>query len=109
MGAAVIVFCPQFTRLFVGDGHPEVIPLVRTYMLTNGSCYVILGLLFVYRNALQGIGRAFVPMMAGASELVSAPSPPPCSEAQSATSGSVFPTRWPGSAPPSRWPSPTSG
>ena len=39
-------------------------------MLTNGSCYVILGLLFVYRNALQGIGRAFVPMMAGASELV---------------------------------------
>ena len=70
MGAAVIVFCPQFTRLFVGDGHPEVIPLVRTYMLTNGSCYVILGLLFVYRNALQGIGRAFVPMMAGASELV---------------------------------------
>lgn len=70
MGATVIIFCPQFTRLFVGDGHPEVIPLVRTYMLTNGSCYTILGLLFIYRNALQGIGRAFVPMMAGASELV---------------------------------------
>ena len=30
----------------------------------------VLGLLFIYRNVLQGIGYGFVPMMAGACELV---------------------------------------
>lgn len=38
-------------------------------MVTNGGFYVLLGLLFIYRNALQGMGYAFVPMMAGVSEL----------------------------------------
>ena len=69
IGIVVIVFCPQFTALFLGDGQTEIVHLVRIYMVTNGGFYVLLGLLFIYRNALQGMGYAFVPMMAGVSEL----------------------------------------
>ena len=32
--------------------------------------FIPLGLIFIYRNALQGIGDSFVPMMAGAYELI---------------------------------------
>ena len=69
IGIVVIVFCPQFTALFLGDGQTEIVHQVRIYMVTNGGFYVLLGLLFIYRNALQGMGYAFVPMMAGVSEL----------------------------------------
>ncbi len=65
----MIVFYPQLTRLFVGEGEPEVVRLVGTYMWSNASLYVILGMLFVYRHSLQGMGHAFVPMLAGVSEL----------------------------------------
>lgn len=69
IGIAVIMLCPQFTALFLGEGQSEIVHLVRIYMITNGGFYVLLGFLFIYRNALQGMGYAFVPMMAGVSEL----------------------------------------
>ena len=69
IGIAVIVFCPQLTALFLGEGQTEIVHLVRISMIINGSLFWLLGYLFIYRNALQGMGYAFVPMMAGASEL----------------------------------------
>lgn len=46
--------------------------LSRAHMLLciSLSCHWLLGLLFLHRNALQGIGKSFVPMMAGACELL---------------------------------------
>ncbi len=54
--------------LFVG-AQLEVISLAKIYLLTNGACYWILSLLFIYRYTLQGLGNSFVPTIAGIMEL----------------------------------------
>ena len=36
----------------------------------NAIFYPVLGILFIFRNSLQGMGYSFLPMMAGVSELV---------------------------------------
>lgn len=70
--AAVIVifFGGTFTKLFISDADVEVIKAAQQYLNTVAVFFPILGVLFIYRNALQGIGDAFVPMMAGVAELV---------------------------------------
>lgn len=69
-GAAVILFARPLTELFVGAESAEVIRLSRQYLMINGSCYIFLGLLFVYRNALQGISRSILALIAGVCELI---------------------------------------
>lgn len=66
----VLVFCPLLVELFVGSGQDQVMSMVNTYLHINAVCYFILGLLFVFRNVLQGIGRSIVPFFAGVFELV---------------------------------------
>lgn len=68
--ALVLVFCPLLVQLFVGSGQDEVMSMVKTYLHINAVCYFILGLLFVYRNVLQGIGKSTVPFFAGVFELI---------------------------------------
>lgn len=60
----------HITRLFVGAGHEDIVDMSHTYLMINGAFYVALGLLFVWRNALQGLGKTFVPTLAGVMELV---------------------------------------
>ena len=57
----VILFGGAFTKLFM-DGSD--------YLNTVSIFYIPLGLIFIYRNTLQGIGDSFVPMMAGVAEMV---------------------------------------
>ena len=66
----VILFGRTMTAWFVGDEAKAVIEASQTYLILNGVFYFILGLLFVFRNTLQGMGFAFVPLMGGVSELV---------------------------------------
>ena len=40
------------------------------YLLVNGVLYVVLGVLFVLRGALQGLGQTVVPTLTGVVELV---------------------------------------
>jgi Na+-driven multidrug efflux pump len=40
------------------------------YLRINGSCYIILALLFIFRQTLQGLGDSLVPTIAGIMELV---------------------------------------
>lgn len=47
----------------------EIIRLSVLYLRLNGIFYPTLGVLFILRNALQGMGYSFLPMMAGVSEL----------------------------------------
>ncbi len=47
----------------------EIIRLSVLYLRLNGIFYPALGVLFILRNALQGMGYSFLPMMAGVSEL----------------------------------------
>lgn len=69
-GAAVILFANPLVALFVGTGQYEVMTLSREYLMINGVCYAMLGLLFVYRNALQGIGKSLIALIAGVCELI---------------------------------------
>lgn len=68
----VILFARPLTALFVGaEGEgPAVIDASRTYLILNGVFYFVIGLLFVFRSTLQGMGFAFVPLMGGVSELI---------------------------------------
>ena len=40
------------------------------YLIYSAIFFIPLGLIFVYRNVLQGMGESFVPMMAGVYELI---------------------------------------
>lgn len=48
----------------------EIISLSVKYLRLNSIFYPVLGILFILRNALQGMGYSFLPMMAGVSELI---------------------------------------
>lgn len=57
--------------LFItGDAIEEVKAFAIIYMRVAALCYVFLGFIFIYRNTLQGVGFALLPMMAGVVELV---------------------------------------
>lgn len=57
-------------RIFVGPDQTEVIDKAQTYLNINGSMYWVLALLFIFRYSLQGLGRSFVPTVAGIMELI---------------------------------------
>ncbi|PRR79503.1 MATE family efflux transporter [Clostridium vincentii] len=69
-GIVVFLFGRNFTRLFISGAETEVIESAQRYLNIVAPFFIILGLLFIYRSTLQGIGEAFVPMMAGVAELV---------------------------------------
>ena len=58
------------TGLFVGFDQTEVISLSQIYLTSNGSFYFLLSLLFIYRYTLQGLGKSFIPTVAGIMELI---------------------------------------
>ena len=58
-------------RLFLTGDLTEVLPYVRTYILICGVFFTTLGMIFIYRNVMQGCGFGFLPMMGGVVELVS--------------------------------------
>ncbi len=66
----VITFRSQLVGLFVGDGKNQIMDMVSTYLWINAVPYFVLGLLFVFRNVLQGIGSSIMPLMAGVFELI---------------------------------------
>lgn len=70
IGLVNVLFGRHLIRLFVGPGEEHVVELAQTFLVVNGSLYVALGLLFVLRNTLQGMGRSLVPTVAGVMELV---------------------------------------
>ena len=56
--------------LFVGEGEQRVVDMAAHYLLVNGVLYVVLGVLFVLRGALQGLGQTVVPTLTGVIELI---------------------------------------
>ena len=64
-----------FSRALVGilldtDAMPVETERAQYYIHMVSALFIILGQLFIYRNVLQGIGRSFIPLMAGVVELV---------------------------------------
>jgi putative MATE family efflux protein len=69
LGGLLIVSGTALVRIFVGDGSDSVVDLATTGLFINASLYTVLGVLFVLRGALLGLGRTFVPTATGVVEL----------------------------------------
>lgn len=71
LGSLIVVFAGGFlVSLFITGDQPEVMAYAREYLNTISIFFIPLGLIFIYRNTLQGMGDGFMPMMAGVAELV---------------------------------------
>lgn len=69
-GAVVIALAEPLVSLFVGSGQNEVVLLAKEYLILHGALFIMLGLLYVYRNVLQGMGRSMLAFLGGVCELV---------------------------------------
>ena len=62
--------CPMTVRLFVSDPTGELQQIAATMFHISLWFYPFLGLIFLYRNVLQGLGNGLVPMLGGIFELL---------------------------------------
>ena len=69
-GIAMIVFGETFVSLFIENPTKEILDYAQQVLNYAGVFTIPLGLIFVYRNALQGIGYSFIPMLGGIVELI---------------------------------------
>ena len=69
-GIILTLFGEFFISVFVSNADKEVLDTAKLYLTTISLFLIPLSLIFVYRNALQGMGYTFIPMMVGAYELV---------------------------------------
>lgn len=56
--------------LFISSNETVILSQVVQFMRINGIFYPLLGVLFIMRNTLQGLGFSVLPMLAGACELL---------------------------------------
>lgn len=68
-GILLILFGGYLISLFFDGNQTEMVAQGRIFHFVVAPPLFILGLLFVFRNALQGMGIGLVPMLAGVSEL----------------------------------------
>lgn len=68
--AVLLAVLPWVVHLFITGDVTEVLAYVRTYIMICGVFFTPLGMIFIYRNVMQGCGFGFLPMMGGVVELV---------------------------------------
>ena len=73
--AALVAFLGKYlVRLFLSSDNAEELAAATDaaiqYMNTIAVFFVVLGLLFIFRNVLQGVGSTLVPLLAGFIELI---------------------------------------
>ena len=65
----VYIALPYIVPLFISEQVEMVCGYARTYITICGMFFIPLGMIFIFRNALQGCGFGFMPMMGGVVEL----------------------------------------
>ena len=70
MSVILYFFGGRIAQIFVDEINTETISAAHTYLKVIAVFYFALAVLFVFRNTLQGIGKTYVSMIAGVSELV---------------------------------------
>lgn len=70
LGVVLVTAGSHIVGLFVGPGEERVVSMAAQFLTVNGALYSVLGVLFVLRGALQGLGQAAVPTVSGVIELV---------------------------------------
>lgn len=63
-------FLPATVQIFADDPTGELREIARQIFHTSLWFYIPLGFIFIYRNALQGLGNGLVPMLGGVFELL---------------------------------------
>ena len=63
-------FGDMLIHIFIDSSETAVMDAARTYFKAVAWCYPFLGSIFLYRNALQGLGYGLMPMMGGVFELL---------------------------------------
>lgn len=67
----ILVFGGKFfVGLFIENPDASILAYAQECLNYSAIFFIPLGLIFIYRNALQGMAESFVPMMAGAFELI---------------------------------------
>ncbi len=56
--------------LFIGKGNFDVIKIAHDYLWISTLFYFFLGQIFIFRNALQGMGRPLIPLTSSFAELM---------------------------------------
>jgi putative MATE family efflux protein len=67
---AMFIFGKELVSLFTSDPDEILLEQAWLYLKLSVPCYFFLGQIFVYRNALQGMGISSVPLASGILELV---------------------------------------
>ena len=60
----------DLVRIFIGNGNENIVKIAHDYLFISSLFYFFLAQIFIYRNALQGLGRAVIPMLASIGELL---------------------------------------
>lgn len=68
--AFILLLQDPLIRLFADDDFAKVADQAHRYLYINAGCYFLLGLVFLYRNTVQGMGYSGLTMFAGVAELV---------------------------------------
>lgn len=68
--AVLMLILPYMIGLFVSGDITGVLGYARIYMKICGCFFIPLGMIFIFRNAMQGCGYSFLPMLGGVVELV---------------------------------------
>ncbi len=55
---------------FIGSATPKIIDIAHQYLMISTFFYIFLSQIFIYRNALQGMGEAIFPLVASIAELL---------------------------------------
>ncbi|MBD7913611.1 MATE family efflux transporter [Clostridium sp. Sa3CUN1] len=67
----ILVFGGKFfVGLFIENPDATILAYAQECLNYAAMFFIPLGLIFIYRNALQGMGESLVPMLAGAYELI---------------------------------------
>lgn len=70
LGVLLVLLNRPLVHMFIGDADPRVVDLSAGAILIWALTYWVLGILFVARGALQGLGRMRAPFWSGVVELV---------------------------------------
>lgn len=68
VAVVLIVFGKSMIGAIVGAGEVEVIRIAQEYLVICSCALWVLGLLFIYRSTLQGMGDTLIPMISGVVE-----------------------------------------
>lgn len=70
MAAVIHFFGANIVELFIGGKNQDVIKIAHDYLWISTLFYFFLGQIFIFRNALQGMGRPLIPLTSSFAELM---------------------------------------